>query len=393
VSGSELDRQLETAVDRGAVPGVAAVVVGRDGVLYEGAAGVLRTGGGERVDGSTMFRYASMTKPITSVAALQLVESGRLALDQTVASVLPAFGDLEVLEGFDDDGRPRLRPPARQATVGQLLNHTAGQGYWFSHADLLRYHEATDTPNVMSGTLASLGTPLVADPGTRWEYGTNTDWLGRVVEEVAGEPLDAYFAEHILEPLGMADTTFAPDDERRARLMAVHHRTPDGGLVAGDLDLPADPEFLPGGHGAQGTARDYGRFMSALLAGGELDGAAILRPETVEMAFSDHLGGIALPELVRSADPDLSNDIVLPPFAQGWGLGFHLTLEDLPGMRRAGSGDWAGLFNSYFWIDRASGLAAAILTQVLPFFDAEIVEMTLGFEACVYSQIGARQPA
>jgi CubicO group peptidase (beta-lactamase class C family) len=232
--------------------------------------------------------------------------------------------------------------------------------------------------------------PLIADPGIEWNYGINTDWLGQVIEAVSGMDLAAYLEEHVFATLGMVDTTFALSDEQRARLMAVHSRTPDGGLVPIDLDAPvAEPEFWPAGHGAFGTAGDYARFMAALLGEGELDGARILQPDTVELAFSDHLRGIALPQVMESALPELSNDLPSAPFSQGWGLGFHLFTEDLPGMRRAGSGDWAGLCNCYFWIDRGSGIAAAFLTQVLPFFDQRIVETAQAVEQSIYAGIAA----
>jgi methyl acetate hydrolase len=194
----------------------------------------------------------------------------------------------------------------------------------------------------------------------------------------------------VFGPLGMSQTTFAPSAEQRSRLMAIHGRTPDGGLAVVNIDAPvAEPEFWPAGHGAFGTAGDYGQFMAALLNEGELDGARILAPETVELMFSDHLGGIALPEMMKTAMPELTNDVPSAPFAQGWGLGLHLFTEDLPGMRHAGSGDWAGLCNCYYWIDRASGIAVAFLTQVLPFFDAGVVETSLGVEQAIYAGVAA----
>lgn len=381
---SGIEELLQASVDRGAVPGAIAVLAGPEGVREEAAAGVLRLGQDAPVTGDTMFRYASMTKAMTSVAALQLVEQGRLELEQEVASVLPEFGELQVLEGFDGD-EPRLRPPSRPATIRQLLTHTSGCGYWFSDEATLRFHDVTGTPTPLSGLKAALGAPLVADPGTRWEYGVSTDWLGLVVEAVSGQDLERYLREHVFDPLGMADATFDPTDEQRARMMAIHHRTPDGGLEVGDLDLPRDPEFWSGGGGAYGTARDYARFMAALLAGG----GPILQPATVELAFADHLGGLPLPEVIRSAVPELTNDVPSLPVRQGWGLGFQLVLEDLEGMRRAGTGTWAGLFNSYFWIDRGAGVAGAILTQVLPFFDPGAVELALGVEQAAYAAVAA----
>jgi methyl acetate hydrolase len=390
-SSDEIDGLFERAVADGSLPGVVAVAGDRDGALYEGAFGRLSVDGEDPVKPDTVIALASMTKAFTSVAALQLIEQGRLALEQPVADVLPTFAELAVLEGFDGD-TPRLRPPARQATIRQLLTHTSGLGYSFVNEDILRYHELTGTPDVISGRLAMLEVPLVADPGTRWEYGTSTDWLGQVVEAVSASDLASYCQEHIFAPLGMRDASFRPSDEQAARMMALHFRTPDGGLVRSPLEFP-EPEFAAGGSGAYATGSDYLRFMRALLRGGELDGERVLAAETVELAFSDHLAGAALPGTIHSAVPELCNDIPALLLAQGWGLGFHLVLQDIPGMRRAGTGDWAGLFNCYYWIDRATGVAGALLTQVLPFFDAQVLTASAGFEQGVYAELGASLPA
>jgi CubicO group peptidase (beta-lactamase class C family) len=383
-----IDELLQSACAEGVLPGVVALVADRDGLVYEGATGHLRLDDDAPARADTMFRIASMTKALTSVAALQLVEQGRLELGQTVASVIPAFGELQLLEGFDGD-QPRLRKLARQPTIQHLLTHTSGLSYWFANPDLLRWHEVTGAPDPLSGLRRCLDTPLVAEPGERWEYGINTAWLGLVVEAVAGRPLDAYLAEHVFEPLRMTDATFAPTAEQCERLMDGHDRTADGGLAPSDFDLAAEPELAFGGEGAYATAGDYMRFLRAVLRGGELDGARILRPETVDLMFTDHLGGAPLPEIMRSAIPELSNDVPALPFRQGWGLGLHLMLEDVPGMRRAGSGDWAGLFNSYYWLDRTTGITAAIFTQLLPFFDARMVDTLLQFEQAVYAEVAA----
>ena len=372
----DVDALVRQAVAEGRVPGAVAVIAGPEGLRHESAAGDTTP--------DTIFRFASMTKAVTTVAALQLIEQGRLSLDTHVAEVVPAFGTLQVLDGFDGD-EPRLRPPATPVTIKHLLTHTSGLGYFFTSPELIRFHEATGTPNVLTGLLASLYTPLLFDPGARWEYGISTDWLGQVVEMVAGQDLEACFAEGVFAPLGMTETTFRPSAEQRARCIPIHHRLPDGGLVPGELDLPADPEFLGGGSGLYGTARDYARLLSALLDGG----GPVLRPETAELMFTDALDGAPLPAEIPSAVPELMNDLPAFPWAEGWGLGLHLALEDLPGMRRAGSGDWAGLFNSYFWADPKAGVAGAFFTQVLPFFDAQIVETTLALEQAVYAGVGA----
>jgi methyl acetate hydrolase len=383
-----IDELLQSACAEGVLPGVVALVADRDGLVYEGAAGRLRLDNDAPAQADTLFRIASMTKALTSVAALQLIGQGRLELGQTVASVIPAFGELQLLEGFDGD-EPRLRELSRQPTIQQLLTHTSGLSYWFGNPDLLRWHEVTGAPDPMTGLRRCLDAPLVAEPGERWEYGVNTAWLGLVVEAVAGQPLDDYLAEHVFGPLGMTDSTFNPTAAQRERLMGIHERTPDGGLAPSDIEILEDPELAFGGEGAYATAGDYVRFLRAVLRGGELDGARILRPETVDLMFTDHLEGAPLPEIMRSAIPELTNDVPALPFRQGWGLGFHLLLEDIPGMRRAGTGDWAGLFNSYYWVDRTSGITAAIFTQLLPFYDARMVDTLLQFEQAVYAEVGA----
>lgn len=386
IDAATLDAHLADAVEAGAVPGIALVVSDPDGVVYDGRAGHLRADDPDApaVGPDTIFRLASMTKAMATVAALQLLEQGRLALDTEVQAILPAFAELRVLEGWDGD-TPRLREPRRAATVQDLLTHTSGLSYHFSNMDLVHWHERTGSPTVLTGLRAALQAPLVCDPGTRFEYGTNTDWLGLVVEELRGAPLDEVLRTELFEPLGMTDTTFRPTEEQRVRAMAIHARTPDGGFDISPLDLPADPEFAAGGSGAWGTAGDHARFLGALLRGGELDGARILRPETTELMFTDHIAGIEQPDMVRSAVPELTNDVPALPIAQGWGLGLHLRHEEIPGMRAAGSADWAGLFNCYFWVDRASGLSASLLTQVLPFFDAGVVGTLLGIEQTLYA--------
>jgi methyl acetate hydrolase len=382
-----LERPLEQAVRAGAVPGAAAAVTGPDGTLHEVRAGVVQAGAGEPVSEATMFRFASMSKPLTSVAALHLIERGQLGLEQEVASVLPEFGQLPVLEGFDGDV-PRLRPPTRQAVVRELLNHTSGVSYFFTNADILRYHQLTGL-TTDDGILESLKAPLASDPGTRWEYGVGSDYLGLVVEAVSGQDLDAYLREHVFGPLDMRDATFAPSAEQRARLMPVHYREADGALLAGEDILALEPEFYSGGGGAYGTVHDYGRFAAALLGGGELDGARILAPDTVRLMFEGSLGELELPDAIYSSDPTLTNDVPFPPVEQDFGLGLNVMLEDLPGGRRAGSAGWSGIFNTHFWVDPAAGIAATLMTQVLPCCEPQVAAMAVAFEEVLYSLLDA----
>ena len=380
-----IDRLLEQAVGTGALPGVVAMVGDREGPLYEGVYGRLSVESGEPARADTMFWIASMTKAVVSVAALQLIERGELELEQPVADIVPAFGELPILDGFDGDV-PRVREATRPVTLRHLLTHTSGCGYWFDNADVLRYHRVTGVPDPLSGSAEILRVPRLFEAGERWEYGTSVDWLGLVVEKVGGADLDIHVRTHICEPLGMLDTTFDPSDAQRDRLMAIHDARAGRPLGLSSIALSREQEFWSGGGGLYSTAGDYLRFMRALLRGGELDGERILRPETVELAFTDCLQGAPLPaDGTHSVVPELTNDVPALPFKQGFGLGFNLMLEDIPGMRRAGTGNWAGLCNSYFWIDHTSGIAATLMTQVLPFFDDGVVPTLVGFEAAVYA--------
>jgi methyl acetate hydrolase len=375
-----IDDLLNGVTADGSLHGIAATVVGRDGVLYEGAAGDAKP--------DSMFRNASMTKAVATTAALQLVEEGRLDLDATVSSIVPEFGELQVLDGFDG-GEPVLRAPKTQATVRQLMNHTAGCGYHFLNEKLFKFCTDFGWPDVLTGIKKSISAPLVHDPGTVWEYGVSTDWLGQVVEAVSGHTLGDYLAENVYGPLRMTDSTFAPSDEQRKRLLPVLSRAADGSLAPTTIDLDVEQEWDAAGHGSYGTIADYGRFVRAWLNGGELDGRRILKEETVELALRDHLDGVPLPKKLEPTDRELSNPVELLDVPQGWGLGFHVYSIDLPGMRSAGSGDWSGLFNTFYWIDRKAGIGAVIATQLLPFFDGKMVETILNFEAAVYAELGA----
>jgi methyl acetate hydrolase len=382
-----IDSVLQAAVDAGAVPNVVAMAADTGGPIYEGAAGPRAVGSSDPVTPDTLFRIASMTKMVATVAALQLQERGLLDLDAPVEQYLPEFAGLQVLEGFDGD-EPRLRAPATQATVHHLVTHTSGLAYWFFNADIVRWEEATGTPNVLSGSKEIFAAPLVADPGTRYEYGINTDWLGRVVEAASGQSLDDYLAEHILGPLGMTSTTFLMSDEQRARSVPVHLRGEDGAWQASELDWSQEPEWWAGGHGLHSTPRDYLRFQRMLLGAGTLDGTKILEAATVDRAFTNQIGELDFPAEIRTADPGSTADFNAGPGFK-WGLGLLLNSEQQPGMRAAGSGAWAGIFNTHFWVDRASGVTGAIYAQTLPFVEPAVYQVYVDFERALYASIGA----
>src|SRR5579863_4069333 len=275
-----IDDTLRQATDAGVVPGVVAMATTADGKIYEGASGVRRRGEAAPMTLDTVFRIASMTKAITCVAAMQLVERGRLSLDGPLPAIDPALDAPRVLAGFDAAGKPRLRPAKRPVTLKDLLTHTAGFCYEQWNPTQERYVAAAGLPQMSSGKLAAMRLALMFDPGERWEYGINIDWVGRLVEEASGQPLDAYFAEHITGPLDMRDTGFAVSPEQRARQASVHQRDAAGVLAAQPFEAPAEREFFAGGGGLYSTAGDYLTFLQMLLQNGRHNGRQIIKPET-----------------------------------------------------------------------------------------------------------------
>jgi len=380
-----VDEVLFSAVANGDVPNVAAIAADRDGVVYEGAAGPRAVGQDDRISPDSMLRIASMTKMVATVAALQQSERGSLELDAPVEVYLPAFAELQVLEGVDGD-TPKLRPAGARATVRQLITHTAGLGYWFLSEDLSRWLELTGTPNVGSGSMPAFSAPLLADPGTSYQYGTSPDWLGRVVEVASGQALDAYLDANVLGPLGMHHTTFLMTEEQRANSVPLHMRGEDGAWVATDFDWNPKQDWWSAGHGLYSTPRDYLAFQRMLLGGGTLGDAKILEPATVDAAFTNQIGSLDFPAAMPTADPQASCDVNLGPGLK-WGLGLLLNTVAQPGMRAAGSGAWAGLFNTHFWVDRRSGVTGAIYTQFVPFVEPRAVKMYQDFERALYASL------
>jgi CubicO group peptidase (beta-lactamase class C family) len=387
---AQIDLTLRRAVEAREVPGVVALAACDRGSIYEGAFGVRDLGAGGAMTLDSVFRIASMTKAITSVAALQLVEQGKLGLEDPAPEIDPALNSPQVLEGFDAAGQPRLRPAKRPITLRHLLTHTAGFAYDWSNPNTARYVQATGMPLMSSGERAALCQPLAFDPGDKWEYGINIDWVGRIIEEVSGQTIEAYLREHVCGPLGMTDTGFVPTPQQRARLAPVHQRQADGALVPTTFDLPVDPEFHGGGGALYSTGRDYLSFLQMLLHDGELNGARILQPETVALINDNHVGDLQagrLPSIV----PERAHDFELfPGMKVRWGLAYMLNLEPGPDGRSADSGSWAGIFNSYYWLDPARRVAGVILAQFLPFADPAMLRLYGQFERGVYALIEAR---
>ncbi len=383
-----IDRTLAQAVDAGDVPGVVAAAADAQGTVYEGAFGRREIGTGPAMSLDTVFWIASMTKAVTSVAAMQLVERGLLQLDEPLGELLPGLASPLVLEGFDGAGAPRLRPARRPITLRHLLTHTAGFGYDTWNAEIRRYMAHTGLPATGSGLLAALATPLLFDPGERWNYGINTDWVGRAVEAASGRSLDVYFQEQIFVPLGMTETGHVLRPEQRARRVAMHQRQADGSLAPVAFALPEAPEFFGGGGGLHSTAGDYLRFVRMILGRGRFDGAELLRPETVDLMAANQIGALTV-GVMKSALPERSNDVeFFPGMVKRWGLGFLITTADAPSGRAAGSLTWAGLGNTYYWIDRRRKVAGVLMTQILPFVDPAVMELYGRFERALYDALG-----
>lgn len=366
---------------------MAAVLTGRDGVIYEGAAG--QTGRGHAFAPDTVCAIYSCTKAVTATACLHLAERGQLDLDAPAARHAPGLGDVQVIEGFGTDGQPLLRRPRNAITTRMLLQHSAGFGYDFTSTVLARLGREQGLPPVASGRRAALGAPLLHDPGERWTYGIGLDWAGQVIEGVTGRTLSEVLAETVLEPLGMVDTAFAlrPDMERRRA--ALHHRQPDGSLMARpDTILPQAPEVQMGGHALYSTPRDYARFLRMWLNEGDSPGGRILQQATVRMAAQ---GSIAAGGW-QSAAPRLSSDYDPFPGQQAsWGLAFMTNDAPLATGRPAGSLGWGGLANLHYWIDRQNGIAGIWATQVLPFADPAALAGFAEFETGAYRLWMARQ--
>lgn len=383
---SALDAVLhQTVTGNPNVPGVVAMLTDRQGNLYEGAAGVRRLGSDVPMTVDSTFAIFSTTKAITATAALQLVESGQLDLDAPAQRYAPAIGKLQVLESVDAQGNARLRPPRSQVTTRQLLTHTGGFGYDFFNENYQRLADAGKQPSVVSASRAALETPLLFDPGERWEYGTNIDWVGQVVEGITDRRLGEVFRSRIFEPLGMTDMTFEIDDRIRARLAAMHARHPDGRLEAMDFELPSQPEVHFGGHGLYGTVGDYMKFIRMWLNDGAAPDGRILKVDTVEMACRRHLDPklkvTMLPGVIRT----LSNDAeFFPGQPKSWSLPFMINEEQAPTGRPAGAQGWAGLANLFYWIDRQNGLGGYWATQILPFGDPASFVGYMNFESAAY---------
>ena len=392
-SKAEIDQVLRQKCDAGEIPGVVAVAADSKEVTYQGAFGKRDLSKDDALTADSVFWIASMTKAITSAAAMQLVEQGKLSLDSPIASVLPDLASPQVMEGFDAKGAPKLRPAKNPITLRHLMTHTAGFCYDIWNGDMLQYLEKTGTPGITTCKNDALKTPVMSDPGTRWEYGTNIDFVGKAVEAASGKKLDAYLRDHMFTPLGMADTGFKLTDSQRKRLVGMHARGPDGTLAPMPFELEQDPEFHMGGGGLYGTAGDYIKFTQMILNKGRGNGNQVLKPETVAVMGQNHIGVLNVTKMT-TAIGWATNDVELfPGMDKKWGLSFLINTAKTPEGRSPGSLFWAGLANTYFWIDPARDVTGVILMQLLPFADGKALEAFAGFERGVYAGLDAAQKA
>jgi methyl acetate hydrolase len=378
-----IDAVMRDAVERKDIAGVVAMAADRRGAIYQGAFGAANAATGRPMTLDALFRIASMTKAVTSTAAMQLAEQGRFAIEDPVEKYLPQFAKVPVFVSFDGaTGAYRLRPTNKTVTIRHLFTHTSGFGYGFTNPIVRDFKPR-------AGEEYPVG-PLVFDPGERWLYGTSTDWLGRLVEKISGQSLDAYFRQHIFEPLKMSDTFYFVPQDKEARVVATHHRGPDGAIVTDDTQ-PATAGFTPiGGGGLLSTAADYIRFTRMFLNGGELDGTRVLSASSVALMGQSHIGTLGVPAL-KTAIPERSDDFSFVADGRDkWGLGFLITADQVTGKRSAASLSWGGIYNTYFWIDRERGITGVILMQFLPFADRKALALYDAFERGVYRLADAR---
>jgi methyl acetate hydrolase len=384
VESIDIDGILGAAVARGDLLGASAAVVTPAGISV-GSAG--ESAPGRAMVPDTVVWIASMTKAVTGLAAMQLVEAGQLDLDAPAGEIVPYLGEVAVLDGYAEDGSPVLRAPARPVTLRHLLTHTSGFVYDWIDPRMDDYLTKLDRPRQPSGLRAAYEQPLLFDPGERWSYGIGIDWVGQMIEAVTGLRADAHVAAAILEPLGMADSGFHRSAAQRARTAAMHRRGDDG-LALIPFEPAEDPEFVLAGGGLYSTATDYLRFARLILGGGELDGVRIVSPETVRLMGQNHIGALSA-DGWRTNSPASSNDVsFFPGTVHQWGLSFLLNTEPTAEGRSAGSLAWAGLANTYYWIDPARQVAGVFATQLFPFFDGPSLEAFHAVERATYASLG-----
>jgi methyl acetate hydrolase len=379
----EIDEELRARIRAREIPGVVAMAANEKSVIYEGAFGFRDMATGSHMSADTIFRIASMVKLLTSVAALQLVERGKLKLDEPAGNIDPALASIQVLTGFDAKGIPQLRPAQKPITLRNLLTHTSGFSYPLWDSNVGRYLK------VARGNPALPRMPLMFEPGSKWAYGGSLDRVGRMVEIAAGQSLDRYFGDQITGPLGMTDTGFSLTGKQRERQASLHVREANGKLVPQPLEKPNAAKEFSGGGGIYSTAPDYLTLLQALLNNGSLRDTRILRPETVSLMSANQIGNLEA-GILKTTKPALSNDVdFFPGVRLRWGFGHMINVDPVPGGRKAGSLTWAGLFNTYYWIDPTTRIAGVIMMQILPFADRQALKAYRQFERGVCHALGS----
>ena len=377
----------KTVTQAGGAPGVVAMATNRHGNFYEGAAGLREMGKEQPMTTDSVFAIFSCTKALTGTALMQLVEEGLVSLDDPAKDYVPEIAEIQVLEGFDNDGQPKLRPPKSDITLNQLMLHTAGFSYEFFSHDDLAFRTAMETPTVVSSTFDGIRTVLLFDPGEQWAYGVNIDWIGKVVEAVRGKRLGQIMQENIFAPLEMHDSAFEIPPAMQSRLTSLHTRAEDGQLAPWDLVLPQPPEMDMGGHGLYATVGDYMKFIRMLLNDGEGANGRVLKPETVAKMAQNGLEGLQSGGWTSSI-PALSNDgEFFPGLKKSWAYTFQVNEEATPSGRPAGQLMWAGLANLFYWIDRQNGIGGMWASQILPFQDIASYPGFVDFESVVYRHL------
>lgn len=374
---------LTAAVDRHDTPGVVGLVVDRNGVLFEGAAGKLDVAKGTPLTTDAIFNIASMTKPVTSVAIMILVEKGKLSLDDPVSKYLPGFDKLQVITKFNEaDGTYETRPAKNVMTLRHLMTHTSGIGYGFSSPIIARLQQGNSK--------LEWELPLLHEPGEKWTYGASTRVLGLIVEKVSGQTLEAYDQQHILRPLGMADTSYAVPAAKQSRLIHVYsHQGGDFTERPSTQPTPTTPTPpFRGDGGLYSTAHDYGLFMRMLLNGGRLGKVRILSEHSVQLMAQNQIGSVFVSQQPVGI-PASTKPFPLGAGQDKFGLGFQIAAQspDAAKYRRAGSLSWAGIFNTEFWVDPHSGIAGVLLMQYLPFYDDSAIRTLRDFEAATYKDL------
>jgi CubicO group peptidase (beta-lactamase class C family) len=380
IDTTKLDDILRSSLQKRGIPAATAIVANADHVTYSGVFGKRDSASSVNAQIDSIFRIASMTKAITTTAALQLVEQGKVTLDEPVSKHLPELAKLEVLEGFNASGKPMLRPAKTPIALRHLLTHTSGCAYSTWNPMLAQYIKVAGlTPRTVAPLI-----PLVFEPGTKWHYGPSVDWAGKLVEKISGLTLEQYFQNNILQPLGMKSTSFLVKPENFDRLVSSYRRQPDGKLKEDPRTQPAPPTAYNGGGGLFSTAADYIRFTQMILRKGHgPNKEEILRPKTVELMSVNQIGAIPI-ERLKTTDRSVTEDLDVGP-GNKYTYGFLLNTMTSPEGRPPGTLMWAGVENSFYWIDPRRSICAVIMMQFFPFLDPQGAGMLTDFTKAVYA--------